>query len=170
MPRVRKGLEEAEKLIKQAKVKNSLGALYTPPGTRKSKGFSITIGKKAADRYMLELDEFLEDSAYGKFSKFHWVAFFCWIHEAIYDVSCVSETMSSWGSAANQAKKLMAVEFENDPMEFAKYVQWVAKEQERLEMWHRSKRHKNTRRLGWRDLFLTRKRLTDYRVAMARMY
>lgn len=171
MARVRKATEKAQ-VIKESALEVIKGrALLGPmslPGSRKTKQpRSRGISRRAADQLMRELEEKIEESDFKTMSPRHWVAMFCWVHEAIYDVDCIEEVRAEWNTASSCVSRMLTEEFGGDEEEFLAYVQWLSKDEERVELWRRSNR-KPGRRLRWRDFFFLKTKLADYRLHKAR--
>lgn len=170
MPRRRKTSQAAEQAKTNAgqviEGRRALGAMLKTSSGKKSKTpRGISAAKAAA--LLREVDEKIEEGDISGLSPRHWVALFCWFHEAIYDVSCLSEVRREWNIAASRASAMLSDEFERDEGEFLEYMKWAAKDEEKRELWRRSNRRQGAR-LGWRALFLNTKLLTDYRLAKAR--
>lgn len=170
MPRTRKTIEAAERTKEKAdkvlKGRELLGPMS--PRTRKprAKKFGRAVSSMAAERYVRQVDEMIDSGEYNM-SPRHWVALYCWLHEAVYGVTCVEEVRSQWGTAASRAQTMLTEEFEDDEDEFMAYMKWIAQDEERVENWRRTN-HKQGRRLQWRDFFIYKTKLSDYRLARLR--
>lgn len=95
------------------------------------------------------------------------VALFCWAHEAIYEVSCVSEVASVFNGAVSAATKLVKDEFDGSLEHAAEYLRWVWARERSREAWRR----KNTgfgRVLSWRHVFHQRELIKEMRLDAAR--
>lgn len=168
MARVRKDVGRAQQVKAMALETVRGRALLGPLQPKaKKKTSSRGIGRAAADKLMREVDEKIENQDFASFTVKHWVAFFCWIHDAVYDLDCLDEVRVEWNAAASAVQRLLNEEFDNDDESFAEYMKWIAKDEERAELWRRSNR-RSGRRLRWRDVFLLRARLNDYRLFQAR--
>lgn len=169
MPRKRKTADEAAEVKRKAEVlrmgQDLLGPLRPRSTKRSTKARGIA--KAVAAKLVREVDAMLEAGTLGDLAPRYWVALFCWMHEAIYDVSCVEEVRGEWNVASSRASAMLAEEFDGDEEAFLVYVKWVANREEQTELWRRSNR-KPGRRLGWRDFFMLKRKLTDYRLDEAR--
>ena len=171
MARVRKGHEAAER-AKQAAIKvirgrELLGPMVKPSRKAQAKErFARQIGRAQAKKYVVQIDAMIEAGEYDMTPRL-WVALFCWLHEAVYGVECIDETRMSWGTASTRANAMLNEEFEGNEDEFMSYLRWVALEEERIEAWRRTN-GKQGKRLNWRDLFLYKTKLSDYRLARLR--
>lgn len=145
------------------KGRETLGAL-SKKRTKKTK-CTRGISKLKAEQYVLQVDELIEAGNLDgeELSPSLFVALFCWMHEAIYDVSCVDEVAPEWNVAASRLSLMLEEDFEQDKAEFLVYVQWAAKDEERVELWRRSNRQQG-KRLKWRDWFMLKSKLSDYRL------
>lgn len=145
------------------KGRETLGAL-SKKRTKKTK-CTRGISKLKAEQYVLQVDEIIEAGNLDgeELSPSLFVALFCWMHEAIYDVPCVDEVAPEWNVAASRLSLMLEEDFELDKAEFLVYVQWAAKDEERVELWRRSNRQQG-KRLKWRDWFMLKSKLSDYRL------
>lgn len=171
MPRKRKSVEQAveakAKTVKVLKGRQGLGAMAFE-GKRKKAPKTRSIGKVQADRLMLRIDERVADGDFTDMKSDEWVALFCWMHDAIYGVSAVDETRTDWKIAGYWVSSLLTDEFGGDTEEFFRYMQYVAKDEEERENWRRSNK-RTGKRLRWRDFFLLKRSLNDYRLYKARL-
>jgi hypothetical protein len=145
------------------KGREALGAL-SKKRTKKTK-CTRGISKLKAEQFVLQIDELIEAGTLDgdELSPSLFVALFCWMHEAIYDVPCVDEVAPEWNVAASRLSLMLEEDFEQDKAEFLSYVQWAAKDEERIELWRRSNRQQG-KRLKWRDWFMLKSKLSDYRL------
>lgn len=173
MPRRKKDPAAAEaakaKTEKVLKARAQLGALAFD-GSRKrptKKNTRRSIGKAEAEKLMVRMDERVAEGDYDNMFADEWVALFCWMHDAIYGVSCVDETRADWKVAAYRAHHMLTEEFDGNAEEFLAYLRHAAKEEEGRETWRRSNR-RSGKRVRWRDFFLLKTALNDYRLHKAR--
>lgn len=170
MARQRKSLQDAatvqQKAVAVVHGREMLGPMHRTKA--KQKNFQRGISKARIDVLMCEIDERINDSDYDGLTFDHYVALFCWMHEAIYDVDCLDETRREWNVAVNQVRRMLEEEFENDDCSFLEYLRYTAKREEEREIWRRSNRRPG-RRMRWRDFFLLKTALADWRLAMARI-
>lgn len=95
------------------------------------------------------------------------VALFCWAHEAIYGVSCISEVARVFNGAVSAADKLVRDEFDGSLEHASEYLRWVWRREREREQWRR----KNTgfgRVLSWRNVFLHRELVKEMRLDAVR--
>ena len=145
------------------KGRETLGVL-SKKHTKKAK-CARGVSKLKAEQYVLQVDEMIDnDGLNGEdLTPTLFVALFCWMHEAIYDVECVNEVAPEWNVAASRLSLMIEEDFEGDKAEFLLYLQWAAKDEERVELWRRSNRQQG-KRLKWRDWFMLKSKLSDYRL------
>lgn len=145
------------------KGRETLGAL-SKKRTKKPR-YTRGISKLKADQYVLQIDEVIEAGTLDsiELTSMMTIALFCWMHEAIYDISCVEEVAREWNVAAKKATSMLEEEFGNDQTEFLAYIRWTAKEEERTELWRRSNRQQG-KRVKWRDWFMLKSKLSDFRL------
>lgn len=171
MARVHKSTEAAEQAKQSVdallKGRATLGPLSTPKRSKKATSKRRSIGKVEAERLMHEIDERIESENYDEMRARDYVAFFCWIHEAIYDVPCVDEVRPEWEIASIRAHQMLTEEFGGEHGEFLEYIKHSSKREEEKEIWRRSNQTPG-KRLRWRDFFLFKTLLSDYRLFKAR--
>ncbi|MFA5052786.1 MAG: hypothetical protein WC565_01910 [Parcubacteria group bacterium] len=144
------------------KGRENLGAL-SRKRTKKTK-CARGVSKLKAEQYVLQIDELIESGLNGEeLTPTLFVALFCWMHDAIYDVECVDEVAPEWNVAASRLSLMIEEDFEGDKAEFLTYLQWAAKDEERVELWRRSNRQQG-KRIKWRDWFMLKSKLSDYRL------
>lgn len=169
--RVRKSPEAAERAKQTAskviKGRELLGPMAKPSRKAQVKQqFARKIGRAKARNYIRQIDGMIDSGEYDMTPRL-WVALFCWLHEAVYGVECVEETRMAWGTASTRANAMLKEEFEGDEDEFMAYMKWIAQEEERRELWRRTNQRPG-KRLTWRDFFLYKTKLSDYRLARLR--
>jgi hypothetical protein len=166
--RVRKSVSETRAAIEESRRRvmamNALGALAVQ---RKRAPKDLKENRSAVLRYMTEVEAKVEARDFSSIAARHWVALFCWIHEAIYNVECVDEVRAEWKAAMFQAAKMLKHKFDDDPVEMFHFINWVAVREQGHEKWRRENK-KEGRRLSWRDLFLRERLLTDYKINQLR--
>ena len=97
----------------------------------------------------------------------HLVAFYIIAHTRIYDVA-PSEVVGKVAQGANSAcKRMMREEFDEDPVLMLKYMAHIFDKETETEKWRRDNNSPGAR-LSFRDMFVWRRKLDDYRVDMAR--
>jgi len=145
------------------KGRETLGAM-SKKRTKKTK-CTRGVSKLKAEQYVLQVDELIEAGNLDgeEMSPSLFVALFCWMHEAIYDVPCVDEVAPEWNVAASRLSLMIEEDFDKDKAEFLVYLQWAAKDEERIELWRRSNRQQG-KRLKWRDWFMLKSKFSDYRL------
>jgi hypothetical protein len=167
MSRIPKSKEEAQAAKAKAalviKGRESLGGIRKK--SSKVKKCSRGVSKLRASQFVLQVDELIEaEKLCGEeLTPSLFIALFCWMHEAIYDVPCVDEVAPEWNVAASRLSLMVEEDFEDDKAEFLSYVQWAAKDEERAELWRRSNR-KLGKRVKWRDWFMLKSKVSDYRL------
>lgn len=148
--------------------REKMGALGPPSSQRKAlKKKSIGISPGVARKLMADVEQFIEDGDFSTATPRHWVALFCWIHEAVYSVSCVDEMRAEWIAAAGAALRTLRAEFDGDADTMLTFLRWVARREEGREAWRRSNSGQGYR-LGWRDVWLRRRLLVDWRLDVDR--
>lgn len=133
----------------------------------KQKHFSRGVSKARAEVLMREIDERIQLGDYSDLQLDHYIALFCWMHEAIYDVDCVDETRREWNVAVAQVRRMLEEEFDGKDEDLLNYMRFTAKREEEKELWRRSNRRPG-KRMRWRDFFLLTTALADWRLHMAR--
>jgi hypothetical protein len=170
MPRIKKSVEQVRSLKTKTRElvdKRELLGFGVPKKKRK-RSFSRSRSKVRVDTDMLEIDERIERGDFSKMTPTLYVALFCWIHEAVYQISCIEEVRPNWGVVQQVAKTMLDEEFGGNEQEFVEYLQWVAKNEERRESYRRSTKSTSTWRMQWRDVFMRRTILGDWRLDRVR--
>lgn len=98
----------------------------------------------------------------------HLVAFYLIFHREVYGADAPDLVGNAWRGACSAASKLVRDEFGGDKRQALEFLRWTwARERER-ERWRRE-HGRDGRRICWRQQFVWRSLLAEYRVANERM-
>jgi hypothetical protein len=130
-----------------------------------------------ADRYVKETRSCIEQAigsddpgaVWASIKPEHLVALYAIMHEKVYGV-VPHELSGEWRAAVSACGKLLRDEFAGVLSVGVEYLQWSFAQEKKAEARRAASGSESTWRLSWRQTFVGRKQVTDYRVAIERAH
>lgn len=144
----------------------ALHDLVGGPRTR-PKGRRSSASPGVIKKWCIEFEQLRSRSDFDGMHPRHLVAMYIIAHEWIYGVRPSEVVGKVAQGAVSACKKMMREEFDDDPVNLLRYLRHTFKKEKEREEWRR-KNNQPGARLSYRDVFVYRRKLDDYRVDMAR--
>lgn len=153
----KKAKTKADKQEAAQAVHDLVGGPRTKPKRRRA----------SSKKWRKQVREMMETEDWDDAKPQHFVALFVILFTWCYEVEPADMQGQELLAARSSARRLLEKEFAGDPYATLAYMKWTWKREKEREEWRRNK-GVHGRILKWRDVFMTGKALTEYRIDVAR--